>query len=141
MTFPSRVSIGKQMFGMYPALVLTTFLSWVGFALPSEAADRTWIYSGSELKQAIEGKLAPDVSNPELRRLVSVAKSNAYIAGVADLTANAHWCGAGDIAPHEITDRVYTYLVDIPSEKLAEPAAALVEEALVIAFPCEPKKN
>ena len=105
------------------------------------AAERTWIFSGAELKQAIEGKLAPEVSDPEMRRLVSSAKSSAYIAGVADLTGGSDWCGAGTVAPHELTDRIYTYLGDIPAEKLDEQAATLVREALKVSFPCEQKSN
>ena len=105
------------------------------------AAERTWIFSGAELKQAIEGKLAPEVSDPEMRRLVSIAKSSAYIAGVADLTSGSDWCGAGAVAPHELTDRIYSYLGDIPAEKLDEQAATLVREALKVSFPCEQKSN
>ncbi|SPZ47540.1 Uncharacterised protein [Agrobacterium tumefaciens] len=66
---------------------------------PAGAEERTWIFSGTELKQAIEGKLAPEVSDPEMRRLVSVAKSSAYIAGVADLTSGSDWCGAAPWRP------------------------------------------
>jgi len=108
---------------------------------PAGAEERTWIFSGTELKQAIEGKLAPEVSDPEMRRLVSVAKSSAYIAGVADLTSESDWCGAGAVAPHELTDRIYTYLGDLPAEKLDEQAATLVREALKVSFPCEQKSN
>lgn len=121
-------------FSMPFVLVLSSF-SVAG------AAERTWIFSGAELKQAIEGKFAPEVSDPEMRRLVSVAKSSAYIAGVADLTSGSDWCGAGAVAPHELTDRVYTYLGDIGAEKLDEQAAVLVREALASSFPCEPKSN
>ena len=123
------------------------FLVYVPFVLAlaglssAGAAERTWIFSGAELKQAIEGKLAPEVSDPEMRRLVSVAKSSAYIAGVADLTSGSDWCGAGAVAPHELTDRIYTYLGDIPAEKLDEQAATLVREALKVSFPCEQKSN
>ena len=108
---------------------------------PAGAEERTWIFSGAELKQAIEGKLAPEVSDPEMRRLVSVAKSSAYIAGVADLTSGSDWCGAGAVAPHELTDRIYTYLGDLSAEKLDEQAATLVREALKVSFPCEQKSN
>ncbi|XUY29436.1 Rap1a/Tai family immunity protein [Agrobacterium sp. rho-8.1] len=124
----------------YPLLTVAATVSfWAGLGVV-QAEDRTWTFSGAELKQAIEGKLAPEVSDPEIRRMMSVAKSTAYIAGVADLTANTQWCGAG-VAPHELTDRVYTYLVDAPSEKLNESAATLVEKALESSFPCEPKKT
>lgn len=108
---------------------------------PAGAEERTWIFSGAELKQAIEGKLAPEVSDPEMRRLVSVAKSSAYIAGVADLTSGSDWCGAGAVAPHELTDRIYTYLGDLPAEKLDEQAATLVRGGAQGLLSCEQKSN
>ena len=121
--------------GAGPGVLALSGLSQAG------AEERTWIFSGAELKQAIEGKLAPEVSDPEMRRLVSVAKSSAYIAGVADLTSGSDWCGAGAVAPHELTDRIYTYLGDLSAEKLDEQAATLVREALKVSFPCEQKSN
>ena len=132
--------MGEHMSDIVPAFIATAVLSIMLGTGSAPAQDRTWIFSGSELKQAIEGKFAPEASDPELRRTISVAKSSAYIAGVADATASKQWCGAG-VAPHELTDRVYTYLVDAPSETLSQAAAALVEKALASSFPCEPKKN
>ncbi|MFK3777630.1 Rap1a/Tai family immunity protein [Agrobacterium sp. NPDC089420] len=126
---------------LYVFFVSVPFVVALSGASSAGAQERTWIFSGAELKQAIEGKLAPEVSDPEMRRLVSVAKSSAYIAGVADLTSGADWCGAGAVPPHELTDRIYTYLGDLPVEKLDERAANLVREALKVSFPCEPKSN
>ena len=126
---------------LYAVFVSVPFVLALSGLSPAGAAERTWIFSGAELKQAIEGKFAPDVSDPEMRRLVSVAKSSAYIAGVADLTSGSDWCGAGAVAPHELTDRIYTYLGDVPAEKLDEQAATLVRAALKVSFPCEQKSN
>jgi len=138
------IHVGRGGFVMrspFAFLVSVPFVLALSGLSSAGAAERTWIFSGAELKQAIEGKLAPEVSDPEMRRLVSVAKSSAYIAGVADLTSGSDWCGAGAVAPHELTDRIYTYLGDIPAEKLDEQAATLVREALKVSFPCEQKSN
>jgi hypothetical protein len=104
-------------------------------ALADEGA-RKWIFSGSELAEALEGKLAPEASNEESRRMLSSTRGNAYIAGVADATSGTRWCGAGTVLPHELADRVHTYLGDVPPERLEENAATLVAEALAQSFPC-----
>lgn len=111
--------------------------------LSTEAAssERTWIFSGAELKSAIEGNYAPETSDPETRRLISAAKASAYIAGVADFTSGGKWCGAGEVAPHEIKDRVYTYLGDLSAEQLNANAATLVLAALEHSLPCQTTKN
>ncbi|APG95606.1 Tiorf68 protein (plasmid) [Sinorhizobium americanum] len=104
-------------------------------ALADEPA-RTWIFSGSELVEALEGKLVPEASNEETRRMLSSAGGNAYIAGIADATSGTRWCGAGTVVPHELADRVHTHLGDLPTERLNENAATLVGEALAQSFPC-----
>jgi len=101
------------------------------------SSDRTWIFSGSELKSGIEGNYAQETSDPEARRLISSAKASAYIAGVADFTSGGKWCGAGEVAPHEIKDRVYTYLSDLSAEQLSANAATLVLAALEHSLPCQ----
>lgn len=109
-------------------------------ALADEQA-RTWIFSGSELVGSLEGKLAPEASNEEIRRMLSSARGNAYIAGIADATSGARWCGAGTVLPHELADRVHTYLGDLPPERLNENAATLVSEALAKSFPCSSQQQ
>ncbi|WP_018238725.1 Rap1a/Tai family immunity protein [Ensifer sp. BR816] len=97
---------------------------------------RNWIFSGAELKAALEGRLAPEASNEETRRMLSSARGNAYVAGIADATSGTRWCGAGTVLPHELTDRIHTYLGDLPPARLDENAATLVGEALAQSFPC-----
>lgn len=103
---------------------------------PAEEQTRDWIFSGSELAEALQGKLAPEASDENTRRMLSSARGNAYIAGIADATNGTRWCGGGTVLPHELADRVYTYLGDLPPERLNENAATLVSEALATSFPC-----
>lgn len=123
---------------MHVGLLLS--LVWAMILLSSTeaaSAERTWIVSGAELKSAIEGNYAPEVPDSEARRLISITKANFYIAGVADFTSHDKWCGAGEVAPHEIKDRVYTYLGDLSVEQLNGNAASLVLAALEQSLPCE----
>lgn len=101
------------------------------------ASERSWIVSGLELKQAIEGNYAPEIAQVETRRLVSAAKGRAYIYGVADATGRDRWCDGDEVAPHELVDRVYTHLSDIPGSRLSENASSLVRESLTTFFPCK----
>ncbi|UXA53435.1 hypothetical protein M0D45_01115 [Xanthomonas prunicola] len=60
----------------------------------------------------------------------------AYIEGVADASSGVRWCGEGQMLPHELVDRVYSYQRGLPAERLQQSAATLVVEALAQAFPC-----
>ncbi len=100
------------------------------------AQERTWILSGADLIAALKGDFAPETSDKELKRLLSTARASAYVSGVADVLQNREWCGAGAILPHEINDRVFTYLKDLAPERLDENAALLVSQALSKEFPC-----
>lgn len=113
------------------------------FSLSSIASanGRTWILSGAELVEDLKGNGAPEVHDEELKRMVSNVRGNAYVAGVADALQNQTWCGAGSILPHELTDRVFTYLTDLPPESLKENAAKLVAQALEKEFPCRDIKK
>ncbi|WP_236016076.1 Rap1a/Tai family immunity protein [Brucella endophytica] len=110
------------------------------FSSSATAGDRTWVFSGSELIDALKGDLAPETADKELKRMLSTARGTAYVAGVADALQGREWCGAGAILPHEMTDRVYTYLKDLPPEQLKENAAPLVGQALSKEFPCKKRK-
>lgn len=101
---------------------------------------RIWRFSGAELFSALEGDLAPEVTDQELRRALSGAKGHAYVAGVADATETKKWCGEGAVLPHELIDRVMTYLSDLSAKRLDENAAVLVGEALAKSFPCGPRR-
>lgn len=106
-------------------------------AAVAQAQDtRQWRFSGTELLNALKGDLAPEISDQELRRMVSSARGQSYVAGVADATDAKTWCGKGAVLPHELSDRVVTYLSDVPEERLDENAAVLVAEALAKSFPC-----
>ncbi|MCD9033249.1 hypothetical protein LDO32_16105 [Luteimonas sp. Y-2-2-4F] len=98
------------------------------------AQGRDWIVSGAELARALEGDAAPEATDPELRRRLSRERGQSCLQGVADLTRGARWCGR--IKPHELADRVYAYLGDLPPARLQDNAATLVAEALSAHFPC-----
>lgn len=98
---------------------------------------RHWIYSGSELIEALEGRQrGADAGSETLNRTLSSARAQAYIAGVADATSGKWWCSAGRVLPHELSDHVYAYTRSLPPQRLTESAATLVAEALAQAFPC-----
>ncbi|UXS43016.1 hypothetical protein FY150_24765 (plasmid) [Agrobacterium tumefaciens] len=97
----------------------------------SEDKGRGWILSGFDLVAALEGR--PLVGND---RALSSVQAKAYISGVADVTSGARWCGAGTILPHELVDRAYTYLRNLPSSRLEGNASSLVVDGLAEAFPC-----
>ncbi|MBE9604306.1 hypothetical protein IAI18_05475 [Acetobacteraceae bacterium H6797] len=115
-----------------PALALLLLAT---VASQAQGAERDWIMSGAELAEALQGKAGQGVSGEEGRRLSS-ARAHAYIAGVADAAGGRGWCSAGSVPPHELADRVHTYLVDLPPSRLSESAARLVMEALGKSFPC-----
>jgi len=106
---------------------------------PNDAA-RTWSVSGSELISALDGRQASGALAGSADRARSAAKGAAYIAGVADATSARSWCGAGSVLPHELTDRVYTYLRTAPPERLEGSASILVIEGLAENFPCAVEK-
>ncbi|WP_293776471.1 Rap1a/Tai family immunity protein [uncultured Oxalicibacterium sp.] len=100
--------------------------------------NRTWHLTGSELIAALEGKRLSELSDADMRRLFSNAYGGAYVLGVADQTQGSIWCPPSlGILPHELNDRVYTYLSDLPAKRQKENAAPLVAEALRHAFPCK----
>ena len=108
----------------------------VALAEPVRAGARDWIFSGSEMLAALEGREGHGMPSDELRRALSVARAQAYIAGVADSLSRSRWCGAGSVLPHEFSDRVYSYLRALPQDRLKENASMLATEALAAAFPC-----
>ncbi|MBB4839858.1 hypothetical protein HNP52_002950 [Sphingomonas kyeonggiensis] len=97
---------------------------------------RTWSVSGAELIEALEGKSDTGELGGEADRIKLAIKASAYIAGVADATSATAWCGAGSILPHELADRVYTYLRSAPPELLKGRASTLVIKGLAKSFPC-----
>lgn len=97
---------------------------------------RTWHFTGSELIAALEGKMPSQVQDLSLRRLFSSSHGQAYILGIADQTQGKRWCSRSGILPHEMSDRVYTYLSTLPKARLNENAAPLVGEALQRSFAC-----
>lgn len=110
---------------------LTMGAAW---ALPEDEM-RDWIFSGSELIEALEGR-SGDGMPGETGRGRSQARAIAYIAGVADATSGTQWCGAGAVLPHELADRVYIHLRTLSSDRLKRSASSLVVEGLAEAFPC-----
>ena len=125
------------------------FAAFLSTALPVGASSaetgkegdaRTWSVSGAELTEALEGKSGSGARESEAERSISAARASAYIAGVADTTSGACWCAAGSVLPHELTDRVYTYLRSVSTERLKGRASVLVIEGLARNFPCRAGK-
>jgi hypothetical protein len=97
---------------------------------------RTWSFTGTELLAALEGRMPSAVHGDDLRRLFSTAYAQAYIQGIADQTQGRVWCTRTGVLAHELGDRVYTHLSDLPAAHLQGRAAPLVTHALREAFPC-----
>ncbi|VFR16462.1 Tiorf68 protein [plant metagenome] len=116
-------------------LLLAALLA-VSAATASAAAPRTWHFTGKELLAALEGKMPTEFRDPEHSRLLSAARAQSYISGVADLTQNQLWCTVTGVLPHELAGRVHTALRELDPASLAGNAAPLVAEALRQAFPC-----
>ncbi|MBC9078183.1 hypothetical protein I5U29_00380 [Stenotrophomonas maltophilia] len=111
---------------------------WAGSASAAAAPQaRTWFVTGSELVSLLQGNAADGFCAGEQCRSQSSARASAYIQGVAD-ASRGHWCGQGQILPHELVDRVATHLRQLPQRRLHEDASVLVVEALEQAFPCGP---
>ncbi|VFR72883.1 Tiorf68 protein [plant metagenome] len=102
----------------------------------SAAAPRTWHFTGKELLAALEGKMPTEFRDPAHSRLLSSARAQSYISGVADLTQNQLWCTVTGVLPHELAGRVHTALRELDPASLGGNAAPLVAEALRQAFPC-----
>lgn len=100
------------------------------FAPMAQAQQRDWLMSGAELLQALRGDLAPEIRDDRQRRVISSARASAYIMGVADAVRGAPGCPRAPMLPHEMSDRVHTFLSDLPPARLQQGAARLVAEAL-----------
>ncbi|EHM02930.1 hypothetical protein HMPREF9946_00620 [Acetobacteraceae bacterium AT-5844] len=112
--------------------ILTALLCVAPFLLaaPVPAQQRDWLLSGGELLEALKGHAAPEIADAEIRRMVSSARAQAYILGVADGSHGAGRCRRPAMLPHEMADRVATHLQGLPAARLGGGAAPLVMEAL-----------
>jgi len=97
---------------------------------------RTWHFTGAELASALEGRMPSEVGDASLRRQFSSSYAQAYILGIADQTQGTVWCTRTGVLPHELKDRVYSYLSTLPASRLHENAGRLVSEALRQSFAC-----
>jgi hypothetical protein len=124
-----------RLFFVFSATIVWGYLTLgVAQAAPSDES-RDWIFSGSELTAALEGKSGDEILG-EAGRGQEKARAIGYIAGVADTTSGTLWCGAGTVLPHELVDRVYSHLRALGSDRLRLSASFLVVEGLAAAFPC-----
>lgn len=117
--------------------VAAFILALVSLSSSHAEAPRDWAMSGAELVQALQGKRIGQFHDAELQRQFSSAYAQAYLLGVADLTRGTAWCLKSGILPHELADRVYTWLSAQTPERLRGNAAPLVSEALKTALPCD----
>lgn len=106
------------------------------FAICQAKGLRTWHFTGVELVSALEGKMPSPVRDSSLHSFFSTSYGQAYILGIADQTQGSRWCTRTGLLPHELSDRVYTYLLTLPKARLDSNAGALVSEVLQRSFPC-----
>ncbi|AVJ29845.1 Rap1a/Tai family immunity protein [Achromobacter spanius] len=97
---------------------------------------RTWHFSGADLIAAMEGRMPSQVRDASLGRQFASAYAQAYVSGVADQTQATLWCTRTGVLPHELKDRVHSYLTALPDNRLNGNAGPLVGEALARSFPC-----
>ncbi|WP_157935128.1 Rap1a/Tai family immunity protein [Xanthomonas prunicola] len=121
---------------MLTAILLGAVMPTAWAGSDDASGKRDWIVSGAELMQGIEGKQGGVASGNQAQRQLASTRAMAYIEGVADASSGMRWCGAGQMLPHELVDRVYSYQRGLPAERLQQSAATLVVEALAQAFPC-----
>lgn len=120
-----------------PASFLAACAMLAFTAVCQAEASRTWHFTGVELVAALQGKMPNQFQAEAQSRLYSSAYGQAYIAGIADQTQGAAWCTSTGVLPHELSDRVYTYLSGLPAARLSGNAGPLVGEALAQSFPCK----
>ncbi|WP_334165344.1 Rap1a/Tai family immunity protein [Achromobacter mucicolens] len=97
---------------------------------------RTWHFSGADLIAAMEGKMPSEIRDASLARQFSSAYAQAYVTGIADQTQGTVWCTRTGVLPHELKDRVHSYLTALPGSRVNGNAGPLVGEALARSFPC-----
>ncbi len=97
---------------------------------------RTWHFSGADLIAAMEGTMPSEIRNASLSRQFSSAYAQAYVSGIADQTQGTVWCTRTGVLPHELKDRVHSYLTTLPDSRVNGNAGPLVGEALAKSFPC-----
>ncbi|MGE8452276.1 MAG: Rap1a/Tai family immunity protein [Pseudomonadales bacterium] len=98
---------------------------------------RTWHFTGAELAAALEGRMPSEFRDASLRREFASSYAQAYVVGIADQTQGTVWCTSTGVLPHELKDRVYSYLSTLPASRLEENAGPLVSEALHQSFACQ----
>lgn len=115
-------------------LAIVIMLSACATSQAQEA--RTWHFTGAELAAALEGRMPSELRDASLRRQFSSSYAQAYVAGIADQTQGTVWCTRTGVLPHELKDRVHSYLSALPAARLKENAGPLVSEALRQSFAC-----
>ncbi|AIQ99425.1 hypothetical protein LG71_05670 [Pluralibacter gergoviae] len=64
-------------------------------------------------------------------------KANMYLMGVMDATEGSTWCSYRRAKPGSLREAVYAFFEKLPQQRRAEPAAALIKEALTQELPCK----
>ncbi|MGG7795829.1 Rap1a/Tai family immunity protein [Klebsiella aerogenes] len=64
-------------------------------------------------------------------------KANMYLLGVMDATEGKAWCGYQQALPGSLRENVYSYFKKLPDERIKQPAAMLITEALAKELPCK----
>lgn len=94
------------------------------YASATENSTRTWIISGEELRDAIQGKF----DNAYLSR--NSNRQQAFVDGyIYSLIDSKDWCFTAKVLPHELKDFVFEYLNSLDELRLSQNAGTLTYEA------------
>lgn len=96
--------------------------------------------SGGELIRLLEGKGDDGGCLDERCRQLSSARGRTYVQGVAD-SSRGQWCGHGEVLPHELIDRVFSYIRQLPSNRMKQNASDLIIEGLSAELPCRSRAS
>lgn len=106
---------------LFATLILSLYLS-----SPSLAAEqRNWVMSSTELMFNLSAnESSQDLhTDPQLLN----AQAQGYIMAIMD---DKNWCFKSKISPHDVYDRVFSYLNSLDENTLETNASILVAQAL-----------
>lgn len=118
--------------------ITTVPILCVAVASPACAADttRTGEFSGETVVQQYAGHRPYPAPEAAVGKALSVEYASGYLSGVADATEGKAWCNRHGVVPHELKERIQTYIEALPQKRRSEPAKSLIVEALARQFPC-----
>lgn len=97
--------------------------------------------AGDELVLKYFGDPLTREGMPKGRAFVDRETARAYMDGIIDLTEGRSWCDPRNAPTHEIHTDVVHAIATLSAERRKSNAAVLVEEALVVRYPCKITKG